>query len=177
MSRVSELNVDFDTDTVLYEVENLAALYSIRNRLDIQIKGRKAGTLQGYIELCSKGREGHDFKHCTRPAAKHWSREENIRKMNKWGWKADMEVEKTPLFTCRNLGRDKHAEWKQKDELTDESVVVAVEMNGELVLQKDISEKMRDALVTCWAAKHWSMGDLDAGRPPDVKLSRWLTIG
>jgi hypothetical protein len=170
MSSASELDVDFDADTMLYEVENLAALYAFRNRLDVQIKGRKAGTLPGHIELSSTGRDGHEFKHCTRPAAKHWSREENIRKMNKWGWKADMELEKTSLFTCRN------GEWKQRDELTDQIVTVAVERNGELVLQKDISERMRDVLVTCWATKHWSTGALDTGRPPDVRLSKWLTV-
>lgn len=177
MSSASVSSVDFDVDTMLYDAENLAALYALRNRMEVQIKGRKAGTLQGHIELCDKGRDGFEFKHCTRPAAKHWSREENIKKMNRWGYRSDMELEKTSLFTCRNIGRDGNAEWRQKDELTDVVVTVAVEMDGELVLQKQVSERVRDVLVTCWATKHWAMGNLDSGRPPDVKLSRWLTVG
>lgn len=172
---MSSRDVDFDADTMLYDAENLAALYALRNRMEVQIKGRKAGTLQGHIEVRDKGRDGHEFLQCTRPASKHWSREENMKKMNRWGWRADDELEKTSLFTRRSLGRGRHAEWKHKDELTDVVGIIAVEMDGELVLQRDVPDKLRDALVTCWATKHWMMGTLDSGKP-DVRLSRWLTV-
>ena len=143
--------------------------------MEVQIKGRKSGTLAGYIELCDKGRGDYEFKHCTRPAAKHWSQDSQMKKMHRWGWKADMEIEKTTLFTCRSRGRSGVIEWQHKDELTDEIVTVASEEDNELNMQKQVSDKIRDALVTCWIVKHWSMGV--SKRPADVQLSRRITVG
>jgi hypothetical protein len=169
-------SVDFDVDTMLYEAENIGALYAFRKQ-QIHIRGRKAGTLQGHIELNPQGKEGFDYRHCTQPASKHWSREENIRKMHKWGYHADDEWEKRLLFTCRMTGRDGTMEWRYKDELLDTVSVVAYEVNGELVLQKQVPERIRDVLVTCWAVKNWVTKKLESETPLDVKLVRARTIG
>jgi len=170
-------SVDFDLDTILYDAENLAALYALRNRMEVQIKGRKAGTLQGHIEVRDRGRDGYEFLQCTRPSSKHWSRAENLKKMNRWGWRADDELQKTSLLTCRSAGRKGNAEWRHKDEITDVVGIIAVEKEGELVMQKDVADKLKDALVTCWATKHWMLGSLSFHGNQEVRLSRWRTVG
>jgi hypothetical protein len=57
---MSNASANFDVKTTLYGVQKLAALYALRNRLDVQLRGSRAGTLQGqgHIEACEKTRDG-----------------------------------------------------------------------------------------------------------------------
>ena len=150
-------NVRFDKDALLYLIENIGGLgqfgLSSMDKCRVQIRGRKAGTLRGYIEMSQQSgrdRETCVFRHCVKSVKNDALREENQKKIQKYGYHADDEWEKKILFSTRGV-KEGVVEW------TGEMGEVMASENGDVLnIEAKVTERIRDTLVTCWAAKRWA---------------------
>lgn len=146
--------IDYDDDTTLYIIEDQGALNPFKRR-SVEIRGRRAKTISGIIKLQSGGRSAGscDFWHMTRNAAKNSSR---VEKMQKYGYHADDEWEKKKLYSSNSrLGTAKEIVWKNEH-----GKIVANEDGDAFEVMRDVDQKTKDALVTCFVARRWASGKL-----------------
>ncbi|KAJ9654338.1 hypothetical protein H2201_009017 [Coniosporium apollinis] len=157
--------VAYDNDGTLYEAKNVSALggwAGAGGAAGIEIRGCRASTLPGLVRL-EKGSsltagKWWKFWHLTRNKANDSLREENEKKMQKYGYHADEEWNRQVLFRANaKLGR-KDVEWCGGD-----GRVVAVESGEAFRILGQLDGLMRDLLVACWAARCWSSGEMKWG--------------
>ncbi|WYZ36837.1 hypothetical protein EsH8_II_000343 [Colletotrichum jinshuiense] len=147
--------IDYDYDLTLYLILNDHALFPWASP-EIAIRGCKARTLQGYVEL-KKTATSYQFWHITRNLANDMLKPENERKMIKYGYRADDELTRKLLFAAEQvelLSKDK--KWKD-----DKGLCVAMETKGTLNLTADLDAQKKDALLACWVARCWLVGTLN----------------
>lgn len=159
---------DFDSDMALYLVENVSGLDFLSRSSSMEIRGRQNRTLPGYISL-DIGRSGARFWHITPNAKGDALREENERKMQKFGYKPKNEINKVLLFSIAGKFVSKDVEWRD----VDGNVVAKERVGGDLNFTADVSSQMRDILITCWLTKNWAAGTLQL--IPDEGLSLTLS--
>ncbi|KZL82798.1 fumarylacetoacetate hydrolase [Colletotrichum incanum] len=147
--------VDYDDDLTLYLIVNTHALFPW-SLPEIEIRGCKARTLQGHVEL-KKTTTAHQFWHITRNVTNDMLRPENERRLAKYGYHADEELSRELLFVAESVALlSKNKRWKDGD-----GVCVAEETAGTLSLVVDLTPQRKDALLACWAARCWLSGSLN----------------
>ncbi|EON64354.1 hypothetical protein W97_03585 [Coniosporium apollinis CBS 100218] len=155
--------VAYDNEGTLYEAKNVSALGGWAGTsvaAGIEIRGCRASTLPGLIRL-EKGSsltagKWWKFWHLTRNKANDSLREENERKMQKYGYHADEEWNRELLYRAK-AGKGE-VEWAGGN-----GRVVAVECGEAFRILGQLDGGMRDLLVACWAARCWSLGEMKWG--------------
>jgi hypothetical protein len=155
----SKDTVPYDDDMTMYIIENVSGLsmFSASAGSNLDIRGRQARTLDGYVRLQNERGGKARFTHVTRNVKGDALREENEKKMHKWGYKPDDEVNKALLFSVHAeslslMSKNRKFEWRNGDE----EVVATEWSDGSLEIVKEMDRKNRDILVTCWTAKCWA---------------------
>ncbi|KAF2840416.1 hypothetical protein M501DRAFT_1002768 [Patellaria atrata CBS 101060] len=149
----SRCGIDYEDDCTLYEIKNVAAF----GGTGIEIRGCRLSALPGYIKLekCT-GLTGRywRFWHMTRNPNADSLREENERKMQKYGYHADNEWYRDLLFDVRF--KKKQIVWTDIAGYV-VARAVSIEPGSEITVQVDLPPKMKDVLLTCWVAHSWSV--------------------
>ncbi|GJC89777.1 hypothetical protein ColLi_12615 [Colletotrichum liriopes] len=147
--------IAYDDDLTLYLIVDTHALFPWSSP-EIEIRGCKARTLRGYVEL-KKTTTAYQFWHITRNVTNDMLRPENERRLAKYGYHADEELNRELLFAAESVALlSKHKRWKDGD-----GVCVAEETTGTLSLVVDLIPQRKDALLACWAARCWLSGSLN----------------
>ncbi|KAG7141620.1 hypothetical protein HYQ46_007804 [Verticillium longisporum] len=149
---------DYDHDLTLYEATNVNALHRFTPvRHNPEIRGCKAGTLPGHIELADVARSGTcRFWHVTpQPQA---ALEAARAKMTRWGYKPDEEWRRRVLFTVEKQGAN--LVWRDGDT----GRKLASEVEGQLEVESGMELSLVEALVACAACRGWILGWWDWGR-------------
>jgi hypothetical protein len=160
----SKGHVEFDDDTTIYVIENMAAKMAFSRGIGpIEIRGRQAGTLKGIIQLPSSSFRSTDkFWHITRNPHGDALKKHNEAKMQKYGYKPADELNRDLRFTARKDSRFQQTEWRNRKDQ-----IIAVEHNSgdfEIVDNAMLDRKARDILVTCWCAQKWANGTLNCDK-------------
>jgi hypothetical protein len=162
-------SVEFDDDTTLYAITNLRGL-SIFKSQNIEIRGRRANTLPGHISL--RDVDGKwEFSHVTRNPAGDALKKQNERKMQKYGYRPTDEWNTKGLFLAVARSSDGKIDWQDE-----KGQVVAVEAPGRFDITKEVDQRTRDTLVTCWIARRWSGGNFPWTKQ-DSDLARAVSLG
>lgn len=149
--------VDFDDDLAVYEVSNTDALHRFSSTTNVHIRGCKARTLRGHIELAdlSKRTGACRFWHLRRKDDAAIDASQG--KMRKWGYKAEDEWNKDLLFvagteSAKSPGRP----WKDGV-----GKLVAVESGSDLEFVGSVGQREKEALLACWATRRWVLNQLE----------------
>ncbi|KAF9878846.1 fumarylacetoacetate hydrolase [Colletotrichum karsti] len=146
--------VEFDNDLTLYLIANTHALFPW-SLPEIEIRGCKARTLEGFVEL-KRTPTAHQFWQITKNEANDMLRPENQRKLEKYGYHANDEIKRELLFAGESVAvLSKETKWKDGS-----GILVATESKGTLRLAIDLPAERNDALIACWAAKCWIQGSI-----------------
>ncbi|GKT44726.1 uncharacterized protein ColSpa_04907 [Colletotrichum spaethianum] len=114
LSESSAAKIDYDDDLTVYLIANTHALAAWASP-DIEIKGCKARTLQGSVEL-KRTATAYQFWHVTKPFANDMLRPENERRLAKYGYHADEELNRELLFAAESVALlSKDRWWKDGD--------------------------------------------------------------
>ncbi|KAM0279546.1 hypothetical protein ACHAQH_004501 [Verticillium albo-atrum] len=153
LSRVASASTpDYDHDLTLYEATNINALHRFTPvRHNPEIRGFKAGTLPGHIELADVARSGAcSFWHVT-PQSRA-ALEVAKAKMSRWGYKPDEEWRRRLLFAVdRQAGG---LVWRDGET----GRKLAVEVEGQVEIEPGIELALIEALVACAACRGWMLG-------------------
>ncbi|KAM0330618.1 hypothetical protein ACHAQA_003567 [Verticillium albo-atrum] len=143
---------DYDHDLTLYEATNVNALHRFTPvRHNPEIRGCKAGTLPGHIELVDLARAGTcRFWHVTpQPKA---ALEAAQAKMSRWGYRPDEEWRRRLLFAVDKQGSS--MVWRDGET----GARLAVEVDGQVEVEDGIELALVEALVACAACRGWILG-------------------
>ncbi|QDS70977.1 hypothetical protein FKW77_007410 [Venturia effusa] len=146
--------IDYDNDTTLYMIEDRGALSMFKSR-SVEIRGRRANTLPGMINIDIGGRYtgSCEYWHTKKKSANSLM---NGEKMQKYGYHASDDWKKTKLFSTNfRLGTRKIG-WKDKNGKT-----VALEEGGNFQVMSGLDQRTKDALITCFVAQKWASGKLN----------------
>ncbi|KAL0941352.1 fumarylacetoacetate hydrolase [Colletotrichum truncatum] len=147
--------IEFDDDLTMYLIANTHALFPW-SLPEIEIRGCKARTLPGFVEL-KKTATSYQFWHITRNEANDMLRPENQRRMEKYGYHAKDEIARELLFAGETVALlSKDTKWRDGN-----GVCVATESKGKMSFVVDLPAQMKDALLACWVSKCWLQGSLD----------------
>lgn len=156
-SRALQQRIDFDDDLTVYEVSNTNALHRFSNSANVQIRGCKARTLRGHIELADLSKRSGTcrFLHLTRK--REAAPEAAQAKMRKYGYRPEDEWNKKLLFDVgAESAKTKTRQWKD-----DNGNVVAVECGGDMEFVADIDQRQKEALLACWCSRLWSLNQIE----------------
>jgi hypothetical protein len=162
---IAKRRVDFDDDTTLYTITNLGAL-SIFKGQNIEMRGRRANTLPGYISF----KENGEFWHITRNPAGDALKKENEKKMKKYGYRSDDEWNRKLLFRATVCPGEAKYDWRDGA-----GQVIAHEIDRSFDIASVVDQRTKDTLVTCWVARRWGAGG-GSWVLPDAGLSRTASL-